>query len=192
MILANGPQTPQYGRVFSQAASLRFFTQYVEYERSVELSNNARSISHPVLWVSQLLPKSIRSCLSRTYLDGTELRGDDLREALAKHAECWTGISIDPSIALAEVCRRVTMGSEATAVDRTDAVQSRLEQYFEKSSGENIFFDARGVFKRGPAAVIRKAFVAGLHPPEFKIKVEGKLDMKGHWKDKREVNEIQQ
>ena len=26
--------------------------------------------------------------------------------------------------------------------------------------------------------------MAGLHPPEFKVKVESKLDMKGHWKDK--------
>ena len=45
----------------------------------------------------------------------TGLQDDDLREALAKHAECWTGDSIDPSIATAEVCRRVTMGSEAAA-----------------------------------------------------------------------------
>ena len=26
--------------------------------------------------------------------------------------------------------------------------------------------------------------MAGLHPPEFKVKVESKLDLKGHWKDK--------
>ena len=79
--------------VFSQAASLRFFTHYAEYERRMELSNNAQSISRPVLSVSQLLRKSIRSCLSRTYFDGTELQDDDLREALAKQAECWTGES---------------------------------------------------------------------------------------------------
>ena len=76
--------------------------------------------------------KSTRSCLSRTYFDRTELQDDDLRETLAKHAACWTGDSIDPSIAAAEVCRRVTMGSEATAVDRADAVQSRLQQYCDK------------------------------------------------------------
>ena len=69
--------------------------------------------------------------------------------------------------------------SEATAVDRTDAVQSRLEQYFENPSDENVFRDARGAFKRGPSAVISKAFVSGLHPPEFKVKFESKLDMKG-------------
>ena len=66
--------------------------------------------------------------------------------------------------------------SEATAVDRTDAVQSRLEQYFENPSDENVFRDARGAFKRGPAAVISKAFVPSLHPPEVKVKVESKLD----------------
>ena len=92
------------------------------------LSNNAQSISRPVLSVSQLLRKSIRSCLSRTYFDGTERQDDDLREALVNHAECWTGDSIDPSIAAAELCRLLTMGSEATAVDPTDAVQSRMNE----------------------------------------------------------------
>ena len=74
LILRNGREAPQYGRVFSQAASLRFFTQYAEYERSMALSNNAQSISRPVLSVSQLLRKSIRSCLSRNYFDATELQ----------------------------------------------------------------------------------------------------------------------
>ena len=83
------------------------------------------------------------------------------------------------------MCRRVTMGSETSAVGRTDAVQSRLEQYFENPSAENVFRDARGAFKRGPAAVISKVFVAGLHPPEFKVKVDNKLEMKSHWKEKR-------
>ena len=94
----------------------------------MELSNNAQSISRPVLSVAQLLRQSIRSRLSRAYFDGTELQEDDLREALAKHAKCWTDDSNDPFIAVAEGCRRVTMGSEATAVDRIDAVRSRLEQ----------------------------------------------------------------
>ena len=104
LILGNGPEAPQYGNnVF--AASLRFFAQYAEYERSMELSNKAQSISRPVLSVARLLRKSTRSCLSRTHFDGTELQEDDLREALAKHAECSTGDSIDQSIAVAEVYR---------------------------------------------------------------------------------------
>ena len=65
-------------------------------------------------------------------------------------------------------------------VDWTDAVQSRLEQYFENLSAENVFRDARGAFKRGGAAVISKGFVGGLQPPELKVKVESELDMKGH------------
>ena len=88
----------------------------------MELGNNAQSMSRRELSVSQLQRKSIRSWLSRTYFDGTELQDDDLRETLAKHAACWTGDSIDPSIAAAEECRRVTMGSETTAIDLTDAV----------------------------------------------------------------------
>ena len=138
----------------------------------MELSNNAQSISRPVLSVSQLLRQFIRSRLSRTYFDGTELQKDYLREALAEHAECWTDDSVDPSIAAAELCRGVTMGSEATAVDRIDAVHSRLEQYFENPSAERVFCGTLGPYKRGPAAVISKALVAGLNPPEFKLKVE--------------------
>ena len=91
---------------------------------------------------------------------------------------------MDPSIGAAEVSHRVTIGSEATAVDRTDAVQSRLEQYFDNPNAENAFRDARGAFKRGPAAVISKAFVPSLHPPEFKLKDESKLDTKSQRKDK--------
>ena len=98
-----------------------------------------QSISRPVLSVAQPLRQSIRSCLSRTYFDGTELQEDDLREALAKHAECWTDDSVDPFIAATEVCRRVTMGSVATAVDRIDAVHSRLRQYYFKNpSAERV------------------------------------------------------
>ena len=104
------------------------------------------------------------------------LQEDDLREALAKHAECWTDDSVDPSTAAAEVCRRVTMGSEATAVNRIDAVHSCLEQYFENPSAERVFRDTLGAYKRGPAAVISKALVAGLNPPEFKPKVEHQLE----------------
>ena len=32
----------------------------------------------------------------------------------------------------------MTMGSEATVVDRTDAVQSLLEQHFGKASAEHV------------------------------------------------------
>ena len=80
--------------------------------------------------------------------------------------------------------RRVTMGSEATAVDRIDAVHSLLEQGFENPSAERVFRDMLGAYKRGPAAVISKALVAGLNPPEFKLTVEHQLEMRGAWTDK--------
>ena len=78
----------------------------------------------------------------------------------------------------------MTMGSEAIHVDRMDAVHSRLEQYFENPSAERVFRDTLGVHKRGPAAVISKALVAGLQPPEFKLKVEHQLERRGALKDK--------
>lgn len=129
LILGSGPKPPSYGRVFSQASSLRFYTQYQEYERSMQLCNSGQSIQRPVLKLTQLLPKSIRSCLSRTFFNGDELEDEDLWEALAKHAECWEGDAIDSSIAAAEVVRLSRMGKERTATDRVDAVQSRLETY---------------------------------------------------------------
>ena len=77
------------------------------------------------------------------------------------------------------------MGSEATAVDKIDAVQRRLEQYFESPSAERVFRDTLGAYKnKVPAAVIRKVLVAGLNLPEFKLKVEHQLEMRGAWQDK--------
>ena len=88
LVLGGAPKVPEYGRTFSQANSLKFYTSYLEYKRSTELCNSGQSITRPVLTVAQLLRKSIRSCLSRTYFDGSELEETDFLEALAKHAEC--------------------------------------------------------------------------------------------------------
>ena len=60
-----------------------------------------------------------------------------------------------------------------------------MEKYFEDPSAENVFREARGTVQKSPAAVISKAFLAGLHPPEFKLKGESKLDIKRNWNDKR-------
>ena len=51
-------------------------------------------------------------------------------------------------MAAAEVCHRVFIGSDATAVDRIDAVHSRLEQYFENPSAERVFRDTLGVYQK--------------------------------------------
>ena len=88
LILGQGPKPPMYGRVFSPTSSLRFYSQFQEYERNMELCNSEQSIQRPVSKLAQLLPNSIRRCLSRTYFDGDELDYEDLCEALSKHAEC--------------------------------------------------------------------------------------------------------
>ena len=56
---------------------------------------------------------------------------------------------------------------------------------FENPSAEHVFRDDKGKYKHGPASIISKAFVAELHPPEFKVKVQQELDMRRpSWKDK--------
>ena len=56
-----------------------------------------------------------------------ELSEDQLLESLSKHAECWTGDAVDPSVAYATVTRLMAMGPERTAGDRLDAIMGRLE-----------------------------------------------------------------
>ena len=74
LVLGNCPGAPQYGRVFSQAASLRFYAQYAEYERAMKLSNNAQSILRPVPSVAQLLRQSIRCARRGLILMGLNYR----------------------------------------------------------------------------------------------------------------------
>ena len=128
-------------------------------QQQCSLSRSTAASVHPFVPVANLF-------------DGTDLQEDDLREALTKHAECWTDDSIDPSIAAAEVCRRVTMGSEATAEYRIDAVHSRLEQYFKNPSAERVFRDTLGAYKRDPAVAVSKALVAGLQTP--RVQAQGR------------------
>ena len=78
------------------------------------------------------------------------------------------------------------MGNERTATDRVDAVQSRLETFFENPSVERVFRDDKGKYKHGLASIVisNKAFVVGLHSSEFKVKVQHELDMRPSLKDK--------
>ena len=73
LILGQGPKPPAaYGRMFSQASSLRFYSQFQE-----------QSIHRPVLKLAQLLPNCTWRCLSRTYFNGDEFDDEDLWEALS-------------------------------------------------------------------------------------------------------------
>lgn len=186
LVLGDGPIPPQYARPFTQRNSLKFYQEYEEYARRVELSNLGQSVQRQVLTRSQLFPHSVRSTLSRIYFKdthGQELEEEDLLEALARHAECWDGGQVDPRVAFSAVTRIMGMGSESTALDRTDVVMHNLGRYLENPSADKVFCESDGRFKQGASQVITKAFVAGLKPGEFKMKAEGILAMRGKWKD---------
>ena len=51
-------------------------------------------------------------------------------------------------------------------------MQSRLETYFDNPTAERVFRDDKGRYKPILASIISKAFVAGMHPPDFKLKVQ--------------------
>lgn len=86
------------------------------FTRSIEINSEGGNITDSEQSITR--PKSIRSCLSRSYFNGDELENDNILEALAQHAECWKDDEIDPSIAAAKVGRLVVMSTERTAVDR--------------------------------------------------------------------------
>ena len=79
------------------------------------------------LFMSELLQKLIRACLSRTFFDGSDLEEKTLREALARHAQCWEEDEGDPSVAAAGVKKTLAPRSEVTALDRVEAAWSFLK-----------------------------------------------------------------
>ena len=73
LIFRNGLGALECGRILRRQRR-SVFIHNMEYQRAMELSNNAQSIARPVLSVAQLLLQSIRSRLSRAYFGGTELQ----------------------------------------------------------------------------------------------------------------------
>ena len=71
--------------------------------------------------MSELLQKHVRECLSRTFFDGSDLEEEQLREALARHFQCWEEDKVDPSVAAAGVKKALALWSEVTALDRREA-----------------------------------------------------------------------
>ena len=137
-----------------------------------------------VLSMFELLQKYIRACLSRTFFNGSCLEEQKLREALARHAQCWEENEVDPFVAAADVKKALAPRLAVTALDRVEAAWSSLEEYFAlNASIEHVFRDYRGRFKSGPAHIITAELVAGLNPPEFKTKVATALNRKGSWKE---------
>ena len=120
--------------------------------------------------MSELLQKRIRACLSRTFFYGSDLEEENLREALARHAQCREEDEIDLSVA-------------TTGVKEALAARTSFEEYSAfDATIDRAFRDFHGQFKDSPAHIITVELVAGLNPPEFETKVATALDMKGCWK----------
>lgn len=86
LVVGSGYQAPNYGMRYSPEAFKCFFVKYQEYKRNVHLSNRGQSLQRYCLTVFELFPRFVRSCVSRGYFDGFELREDDLKEALLGEA----------------------------------------------------------------------------------------------------------
>ena len=119
---------PKYGRVFSTTASKKFLRLYAHYERGVKQSNKEQTMKCHVLSMSELLQNHFHACLSRTFGDRSSVGEEKLlREALARHYQCWEEDEVDP-------CRRglkaLASRLEVTALDSVEAACSSLEGYF--------------------------------------------------------------
>lgn len=113
------------------------------------------------LTVSELLSNFVRPALSRRYFDGTELDEGDLREGLAKHAECCEDDEVDPSVIAPAMAKVAIMGNESTAEERVNDVRGDLEKFFERDSVPRAFRDSEGNYREGAAEVVTKALIAG-------------------------------
>ena len=128
---------------------------HTDYERGVIQRNKEQTVKRQILSFSELLRKHIRAYLTRTVFDGSNLDEEKLRVALARHAQCWEEVEVDPSVAAASVKQASAPRSKVTALDRVEAAWSSLEEYFAlNASIERVFPDSRDRFKSVPAHII--------------------------------------
>ena len=180
LVSGDSKNPPEYRRFFSRTASKKCLRLYTDYERGVKQSKEKQTVKRHILSMSELLQKHIRTCLSRTFFDGSDVEEEKLREALAWHAQCWEEDGGDLSVAAAGVKKALAPRSELIALDRVKAAWSSREEYFAlNASIERVFRDSRDRVKSDSAHIITAELVAGLNPPEFKAKVATALDMNG-------------
>lgn len=188
LVFGGGIAAPQYQQPSSVPNSCAFYKAYKEYERCVTTTNSGQTVQRPVLKLSQLLPENVRWCLADEYFEeqgGSELAESDLLRALAQHGECWASAAVDPAKIVSDMESRLAMRSESTAMERIDAVRSRMEEFCANPSVARVFRDsATRKYVSGPARVITAAVVRGLKPPEFKENVQATLKLQdGSWKE---------
>eukprot|EP00903_Cladosiphon_okamuranus_P006086 g5996.t1 len=188
LVFGGGIAAPQYQQPWSVPNSCAFYKAYKEYERSVAITNSGQTVQRPVLKLSQLLPENVRWCLADEYFEeqgGSELAESDLLRVLAQHGECWESAEVDPAKVVSDMESHLAMGSEPTAMERIDAVRSRMEEFCANSSVGRVFRDSvTRKYVSGPARVITAAVLRGLKPPEFKENVQAALKLQdGSWKE---------
>lgn len=80
-------KAPEYGRLFSEQASRRFFQKYRSYEEALLRSNKGRTVKSVLLTMQELVPKHIQNCIADTIFDGGALDEEELRDGIARHAK---------------------------------------------------------------------------------------------------------
>ena len=88
LILGNGPEAPQYGRVFSQAASLRFSTQYADQAKYGPQQQGAVDL----VWTATRRSRSrVLCCRLRNCCESLSVHA--CREPISMERNCRTTIS---------------------------------------------------------------------------------------------------
>ena len=73
LVFGDSRKQPEYGQAFSKTASNKFLRLYTDHEWGVKQSNMEQMVKRHILSMSELLQKHIRACLSRTFLDGSDV-----------------------------------------------------------------------------------------------------------------------
>ena len=77
---------PQYGELWSEAASRVFFASYREYEQRVQFANAEGIVRRQLMGVSQLIPVYVQRCFAQHYYQRQILTAEELLNALKQHA----------------------------------------------------------------------------------------------------------
>ena len=155
----------------SRTTSKKFLRLYTDYERGVKQSNKEKTVKRHIISMSDLPQKHIRACLSKTLFDGSDVKEEKLREALARQAQCREEGEVDRSVAAAGVKKALATRSEVTALDRVEAAWSSLKEYCAlNSSIERVFRYSRGRSKRRPVTYHHGGAGGGVKPARIQNK----------------------
>ena len=150
-------------------------------------------MQYPIVSMAQLVTTPLQKAFARRYLTKGSITPLQLEEAIRKHAGHDEDTKVDYSQVSVAVAKVVAMDQKGkTVLEKVEPIFGNLETYFsENPNVERIYRSSNGKFIPGPAAVITKALVEGLKPPEFQRVVHARLQHENNWKaDPYKVNEI--